>query len=99
MRTDPGCLRPLHNKLICAVRCIYHTSCCAGVFVGFFGLISVYEVGFPFEKLPFSYFYNKRMKSELGDSISLAAILGRIGSFIYLIAFKLVPKELMLSKY
>ncbi len=39
------------------------------------------------------------MKSELGNSISLAAILDRIGSLIYLIAFKLVPKEFMLSKY
>jgi len=75
------------------------THCCAGVLVGFIGLISVYEVGFPFEKLPFSYFYYKRMKSELGNSISLAAILDRIGSLIYLIAFKLVPKEFMLSKY
>lgn len=58
--------------------------------VGFIGLISVYEEGVRFEKLPFCDFYNKRMKSELGDSISLADILDRISSLIYLITFKLV---------
>jgi hypothetical protein len=58
--------------------------------VGFIGLISVFEDGVRYENLPYSDLFNEKMKSELGDSNSMAARLDNISSLVYSIAFTLV---------